>query len=1089
MTLRSPMRLRSPMKPRSPMTFGAKKIRTRAGTVVATTLAVLLAVTMTPAVRAPAAPTAAAPQIVPTVKQWTPKQGREFAFTGRVTVEGDSAELRTVAETLSNDLAALTRHQVRLNTDEPRQGDIVLRQAPDESLGQEGYTLDVDGAVTVTGPTAHGVFNGTRSVLQLLKGSGRIPAGTARDWPTKPVRSVLVDNTPRHFSRDWWESYFRQMSWFKLNDTNLYVDGAGLDEEEWKQIDELSRRYYVKVVPQLNMPGHMHAVLPSHPEYQLKNADGTTNPVALDLTNEKAVEWALGLIDQYAPMFSSDTWHLGSDEFPGWPGTGGDHPQLDAYAKQKLGPEASFWDLFADFQNRANDVVKSHGKKMRVWNDMVRDSKVVRLDPDVAVEYWIQHPDLPGLLTSTQLAERGHEVINADVDLLYYDMSKRNLDPRDLYEKFDVDTFTAGQKPDPAKVSGARIAVWLAWINTPMESDAEVLSNLRMDMAGLSQHSWADGPVTDWKSFSDKVERLGRAPGHRGSGNTITGDPSVATNPDGTLAWFARDAAGALWGGKQHDPASGPWSKVKLADGVAGDPRSLVDREGRVHVLARTSAGTIVHATQRDPGSDDYRVETAGADIAGEPAAFATGQGIGWAARTRGSELAVQHPGGEMERHGSGVTGDPGAVTAGEKTHLLAGTDSGSLHLWRDGEQWRQDTAPGSLTSTPVLLDRRGTAVAAATTAESNLVSADLGAGPVAWTTVRGGAVGQPDGVVDGQGAVHLAVRSDDGNVAHAHSTGQDWKSKIAWFDFDDDPAITVERGKVGPDVPTIVGQNNRGFLAVAQPSSSDVNGPWTYSHLAESTTGTPAVTKDAQGRASYLATTDYGDLQTGTRWGGINDWGRDFVVGTINYPGDDLIPSQLPDELLTDDFSADTTADYEVLQPTGRPAPAPTVADGSLRVTGEDYLTVLRSKAALPPTGDVSSSVTIGDFADTTGAENSLHVGFVADNRTRVGAWYNRSTGRLGFDTFVDGVHTEGWGDVPVQLVPGDKLAVTLSGRWMTAYRFHDGRWDRIHASQVSGAQDLADPAVRANYRAGFGMSATAGTISVDEVEVRGRG
>lgn len=1060
----------------------------RLPTLIAAAVTMLLVVTLAPVLPATAAPVADAPQVVPTLREWNPKQGREFSFTGRVSIEGDLAELGTVAETLSSDLQQLTRHQVRLNRSEPRVGDIVLRQAPDAELGQEGYALDVDGSLTITGPTAHGVFNGTRSVLQLLKGSGRIPAGTARDWPTKAVRSVLVDNTPRHFSRDWWESFFRQMSWFKLNDTNLYIDGAGLDEREWKQIDELSRRYYVKVVPQLNMPGHMHAVLPSHPEYQLKNADGTTNPVALDLTNEEAVDWALGLIDQYAPLFSSDTWHLGSDEFPGWPGTGGDHPQLDAYAKQKFGPQASFWDLFADFQNRANKVVKSHGKKMRVWNDMVRDSKVVRLDPDVAVEYWIQHPDLPGLLTSAQLAERGHEVINADVDLLYYDMSKRNLDPRDLYEKFDVDTFTAGQKPNPAKVSGARIAVWLAWINTPMESDAEVLSNLRMDMAGLSQHSWADGPVTDWKSFSGLVERLGRAPGHRGSGNRIAGDPSVATNPDGTLAWFARDADGTLWGGRQHDPGSGPWSRVKLADGIAGDPRSLVDREGRVHVLARTAAGGIVHAAQRQPGSDDYQVQTTGDDIAGEPAGFSTEKGIGWAARTTGGELAVQSPGGEVARHGSGITGDPGAVTSGVQTHLLVSTESESLHLWGDGQQWQQATTPGRLTSTPVLLDRRGTAVAATTANGGNLVSADLGNGPVAWTTVREGVVGQPDGVVDGQGAVHLAVRSNDGNVAHAHSIGQSWKSKIAWFDFDDDPAIGIERGKVGPDVPTIIGQNNRGFLAVTQPSTSSIDGPWTYAHLAESTTGTPAVAKDSQGRATYLATTDYGDLQTGTRWGGINDWGRDFVVGTINYPGDDLVPEQLPRQLHADDFSADTTAGYEVLQPTGRPAPAPTIRDGRLQVSGEDYLTILRSKAALPATGDVSSSVTIGDFADTTGAENSLHVGFVADNRTRVGAWYNRSSGRLGFDTFVDGVHTEGWGDVPLQLVPGDKLAVTLSGRWMTAYRFHDGQWDRIHASQVSGAQDLADPAVRATYRAGFGMSATAGTIAVDDVEVRGR-
>src|SRR5699024_12212389 len=107
-------------------------------------------------------------------------------------------------------------------------------------LGEEGYQLDVDGTLTITGPTPHGVFNGTRSVLQLLTRAEVIPAGTARDWPTKPVRSVLVDNTPRHFSITWWESFFRQMSYFKLNDTNLYIDGVGMTPEQMAQIDERS---------------------------------------------------------------------------------------------------------------------------------------------------------------------------------------------------------------------------------------------------------------------------------------------------------------------------------------------------------------------------------------------------------------------------------------------------------------------------------------------------------------------------------------------------------------------------------------------------------------------------------------------------------------------------------------------------------------------------------------------------------------------------------------------------------------------------------------------------------------------------------
>jgi hexosaminidase len=293
------------------------------------------------------------------------------------------------------------------------------------------------------------------------------------------------------------------------------------------------------------------------PGARLRNQDGSLNPTALDLTNPEAVEWALGLITEHIDLFSGDEWHLGSDEFPGWPGTGENHPQLDAYAKERFGPEATFADLFADFQNRANELVKSHGKTMRVWNDMVRESQVVQLDADVTVEYWIQHPDLPGLLSGADLAERGNPLINAHIDHLYYDQSRRNLDPRHVYENFDVDVIH-WETPVPAEaVRGARLPVWLAWIYTPMESDAEVLNNIVPSMAALAQVTWGSPKLVDtWTGFvSDVLPLIGAAPGlNAESDNSIQPGPVAARNVDGTVAYFARDAEGSLWTGKQSRP-------------------------------------------------------------------------------------------------------------------------------------------------------------------------------------------------------------------------------------------------------------------------------------------------------------------------------------------------------------------------------------------------------------------------------------------------------------------------------------------------------------------------------------------------------
>lgn len=1065
-------------------------------------------------------------RVVPALRHWKPRKGATgFKLGRRLVVVGKSHQLKGIADTFAEDLKDLTGHPVRVaRSGHPRRGDIVMRLEPDASDHPEGYQLDVRPTLTISAPKPHGVFNATRSVLQLFQRADRLPAGTAKDWPTKPVRSVLMDNTPRHFSRKWWQSFFRQMAWFKLNDTNLYIDGCGLTKDEMRQIDRLAQRYYVRLVPQLNMPGHMAQVLPSHPEYQLQNSDGSNNPVALDLTNEKAVSWALGLVDEYAAIFDGDTWHLGSDEYPGWPGTGEDHPQLAKYAQQKFGDQATFWDLFADFQNRADTVVKKHGKTMRVWNDMVRDSTVVRLNEDVAVEYWITDPALKGLLSPQQLADRGHKLINADAGLLYYDMSRRNLDPRDLYEKFQVNTLTAGQRADPDHVAGARIAVWLAWIGTPMESDAEVLNNLRWDMAALSQHTWGDGTAMSWTKFRLLVDELGTPPGFIGSGNSITGRPALAANPDKSVAWFARDTFDHLWAGRQHDPASGPWSQVRLAPGIVGDPSTVVDDGGRVHVLARTHSGQVLHARQQTAGSDRYHIQREGHRITADPVGFVTGEGVGWTARSH-NNLVATVDGRRLPRIARHVTTDPGVTVRDGTVHILAGTRSGSVHVRCTDGGWKDRSDEQRLASDPVLAGTNDAVVAVARSKTGALIAAELG-DSVNWQTIRAKVAGQPSAIADRK-SVHVAVRDPENQVLYAHRTGDGWFARVAWYDFIADPAIGLEKD----DLPTVMGQNDRGFLAVVQPDPDDSDADWKWAHLAESTTGTPAITQDAKNRSIYAVTTSYGDLQTGTKWGSIAEWGRDFIVGTINYPGDKLAPDVLRRRLVVDEFDHDTTASYTLLRPTDEQAPKPAIRSGHLQVQGTDFFTLLRSGTGIPRRVDATVTTTIDAFADKektetdharqTGEESepkagkktnktatdragrkagkkadkkaderqdTVQLGYVRDRHTRAMTWYNHATQRLGFDTVVDATLSPASGDVPLQLVPGDELAVTLAGRWMTAYRHHNGHWDRIHSSPVNGEQDLADVAVRRHYRAGFALRASSGTLALDDFAVRGR-
>lgn len=543
------------------------------------------------------------PATIPAIKRWSRGVGSLELGDARV-VAGEG--LDEVGEALVSELLLLGCHASPSDAD-PQPGDIVLTL--DDTLpAPEAYRIEVCDIIRVVGATPRAVFNATRTLLQWVSQTRELPYGVAEDWPDYEVRSVLIDNVPRPLPLTWWENMFRVMAWYKLNDANLYVDGPGVDDDFVRTLQQLADRYFIKVVCQLNMPAHLHVLLACHPEYQLRNADGSLDHVALDLTNEKAVEWALGLMEEWLRVATADEWHLGSDEFPGWPGTGDNHPQLLAHAREKFGDAATFADLFADFQNRANAVCRRHGKRMRVWNDMVRRSDVVQLDRDVTVEYWTQDDNLPGELSAAEIADRGNPLINANVQYLYYDQSRHNLDPERIWNGFRASLYSLDQTVETPLTRGARLCVWLAPIGTPIETDAAIFHNVVASLQPFAERMWTDVlPELEYPAFAAHAADVGLPAGLHSDGDPrVVGRPALVLRDDGRLAFAARDERGGCWVGEQVAPGSARWTSRLVDDqGVAPDlaamlaepsgaePVEGVDAAGQVYRFSHSARATL----------------------------------------------------------------------------------------------------------------------------------------------------------------------------------------------------------------------------------------------------------------------------------------------------------------------------------------------------------------------------------------------------------------------------------------------------------------------------------------------------------------
>ncbi len=94
-----------------------------------------------------------------------------------------------------------------------------------KGLQEEGYRMTVDEKVAVEAETTTGAFWATRTILQSLKAAGNIPQGIARDYPLYKVRGFILDVGRKTFTMDWLEDTVKQMSWYKMNDFQIHLNG------------------------------------------------------------------------------------------------------------------------------------------------------------------------------------------------------------------------------------------------------------------------------------------------------------------------------------------------------------------------------------------------------------------------------------------------------------------------------------------------------------------------------------------------------------------------------------------------------------------------------------------------------------------------------------------------------------------------------------------------------------------------------------------------------------------------------------------------------------------------------------------------
>lgn len=473
-------------------------------------------------------PLSKAPSTIPSVTSHTAARGPGWRPAQSARVVVSDADLADEGRLIAGELGLKYAGE----KDDVQAGDVRLALNDDEGADPESYAMTVRGGrVTISGPGEAGVFYGTRTLKQEVHDGGTAPEGVVRDEPAKPVRGFMLDMARKFFTADWIEDRVRELGDLKYNQLGLHfsddqgfriestshpeiVSQQHLTKAQVQKIVKLAQSRHIQIVPEIDSPGHLGAVIAAHPDLQLRNVNGVATRGAIDISKPESAEIVDDLLDEYAGLFPGNQWHLGGDEYQALVVSNPEasYPQLAAAARKAYGSGATVADLATGWLNGRAATVRADDRTPRAWNDGFFRDTSVQPDKDIQVAYWTGKEI--GARAPVEYLSTGRKVINYNDEFLYYVLGEPQTfvypTGQRIYEQW-TPRVLRGTTAVPAKyddqILGGSFAVWCDLANS--QTQAQVAAGIRMPLRATVQKLWdAGAPELSWAEFRALADRL-----------------------------------------------------------------------------------------------------------------------------------------------------------------------------------------------------------------------------------------------------------------------------------------------------------------------------------------------------------------------------------------------------------------------------------------------------------------------------------------------------------------------------------------------------------------------------------------------------
>ena len=400
---------------------------------------------------------------------------------------------------------------------------VAVTKVADATIAPEGYRLKVtaDG-VTVWSSDAAGAFYAQETLRQLKGPKGELPLVEIEDAPRYRWRGVHFDDCRHFFGKETLKKTLDVMAQHKLNILHWHLtedQGWRLDipghpelvkygavrpqsvrhgcfawtgdkedadklngtpygpfyytEKDVKEILAYAAERHIKVIPEIELPGHAQALLAAHPEFACKPENvaaraprivwGISKDV-LCLGNDDAIRLYEEILDYVCKVFPSDVVHIGGDECPQdrWKTC----PKCQARIKKEglkdeHGLQPWVTRHFIDF-------LAKRGKRTVGWDEYLLGD----VPPNAIGMRWRVEGGGAGheCKTAREWIEKGHDMVMTPYTHCYLD-------------------YAQGLKDDPFQYIGGGLPLKQVYSLDPCEGVPE---NLRAHVLGGQGNNWSE---------------------------------------------------------------------------------------------------------------------------------------------------------------------------------------------------------------------------------------------------------------------------------------------------------------------------------------------------------------------------------------------------------------------------------------------------------------------------------------------------------------------------------------------------------------------------------------------------------------------